>query len=76
MKNSDSIVNNLLHAWPSPYVARSKVETFYGGIVSAKTLANADSQGIGPKNKFYFGTRKVFYLASDLAEWIILNVTE
>lgn len=66
----------LITFWPSPYVARSEVAKFSGGIVSAKTLANADSLGTGPKNKFYFGKRKVFYLASELAEWIFSRVTQ
>lgn len=65
----------LLEAWSSPYVARSQVEKFSGGIISPKTLANADSLGIGPKTKFCFGKRKVFYLASELAEWIFSRVT-
>lgn len=70
----NTYIKQLQDSWPSPYVARSQVEKFSGGIISPKTLANADSLGIGPK-KFYFGKRKVFYLASELAEWIFSRVT-
>lgn len=73
MKNYET---KLVDSWPSAYVARTEVEKFSGGIVRPKTLANADSLGIGPKNKFCFGTRKVFYLASELEEWIFSRVTQ
>lgn len=65
----------LSETWSSPFVSRTEVSQFSGGIVSPKTLANADSEGIGPQNKYYLGKRKVFYLATDLAEWIASRIT-
>jgi hypothetical protein len=32
----------LLEKWPSPYVARSEVEKFSGGILKARTVANLE----------------------------------
>lgn len=73
--STHSMIEKLLCSWSSPYVSRNEVYRFSGGIVSPKTLANADSEGNGPQNKYYFGKRKVFYLATDLAEWIAARVT-
>ncbi len=66
----DVIYNRLLQTWLSPFVARSEVHTFSGGLISPKTLANADSENNGPQEKFYFGKRKVFYSKESLAKWI------
>ena len=57
----------LLENWPSPCVARTEVEKFSGGILRARTLANLDSQGKGPKGRFRVG-RKVVYTAIGLVE--------
>jgi hypothetical protein len=57
----------LLEKWPSPYVARSEVERFSGGILKSRTLANLDSQGKGPKGRFRVG-KKVAYPALSVVE--------
>lgn len=75
MKDNNLIVDKLTQSWISPYVSRTEVSKFSGGIVSPKTLANADSEGNGPQNKYYFGKRKVFYPKIDLANWIAARVT-
>ena len=59
----------LLENWPSPYVARTEVEKFSGGILKARTLANLDSQGKGPRGRFRVG-RKVAYPAASLVEFM------
>ncbi|HNQ85700.1 MAG TPA: hypothetical protein PKJ72_07275 [Deltaproteobacteria bacterium] len=59
----------LLEKWPSPYVARSEVEKFSGGILKARTVANLDSQGKGPKVRFRVG-KKVVYTAISLIEFM------
>lgn len=52
-----------------PTIARKNVSKLLGGIVSAKTLANLDSIGKGPKRKFKIG-KTVCYYTTDLLEWI------
>jgi hypothetical protein len=51
-----------------PVIARSAVETFLGGVISQKHLANLDSLGQGPP-RFRVG-RKVVYRTDDLLEWL------
>lgn len=59
----------LLNKLP-PVVARKDVERQLGGVVSMKTLANADSSGKGPLGAYMVG-RSVVYPAESLVRWII-----
>ena len=59
---------SLAEKWPSSIVARSEVGKFTGGLVRPKTLANAESLGIGP-HSYRFG-KKCYYLADDLITWM------
>lgn len=60
--------SELARRWPSTVVARSEVAKFTGGLVRPKTLANAESLGIGPRS-YRFG-KKIFYHANDLITWM------
>lgn len=61
----------LIHKWPSPLVARDQriLDQFAGGLLNARTLANADSAGTGPRGKLRIG-RKVAYPVDSLVEWM------
>lgn len=59
----------LADAWPSPAVARSEVAKFSGGVLDPRTMANHDSAGTGPKNRFRVG-KKVVYWVKDLIAWM------
>ena len=59
----------LLNKLP-PVIAREDVESQIGGVISMKTLANADSSGKGPMGAFRVG-RKVVYPTEALVSWII-----
>ena len=59
----------LFEKWPSPLVARSEVSRFSGGTLNAKTMANHDSAGTGPRGRVRIG-RKVAYPISSLIEWL------
>lgn len=61
-------LNYLLPQLP-PVVARKKIPRIFGGAVSVGTLANADSKGKGPRNRFYIG-RTVVYPTVFLLEWL------
>jgi len=51
-----------------PLISRDHVEDYLGGVITAKTLANLDSEGKGPK-LMRIG-RKVAYMTADLLEWL------
>ncbi len=58
----------MVEAWNGgPYVPRSQVDKFSGGILHPKTLANLDSQGEGPERVRY--GRKIYYPVEKLAHW-------
>jgi len=58
------IIEEMAAAWPSPVVARKKVEAFSGGAISGKTLANVDSQGKGPEGSFVLCGQRVYPVTS------------
>lgn len=51
-----------------PIISRDHVSEILGGVISAKTLANLDSEGKGPK-RIRVG-RKVIYLTDDFLKWL------
>jgi len=51
-----------------PIISRDHVGELLGGVISAKTMANLDSLGEGPKRMRIGG--KVAYLTEDLLEWL------
>lgn len=55
-----------------PVVARKNVEQFLGGIVTTKTLANADSKGEGPAVAYAVG-RSIVYRREALVDWLMRN---
>ena len=58
----------LAESWGAPIVARTDVGKFSGGILHPRTMANLDSQGIGP-NKILIGAR-VAYDVNELIKWM------
>lgn len=52
-----------------PTMARTDAPRLLGGLVSSKTLANADSNGTGPQGRFKLG-RKVGYQTHLLLAWL------
>ena len=66
---------SLKDSWASSFVAREKVGIFSGGILHPRTLANADSAGIGPKEKIRVG-RKIAYPVDALIAWLEAKVVE
>jgi hypothetical protein len=62
-------LQKLVRQWGSPFVARTEVERFSGGILSAKYLANLDSLNSGPPGRIRIG-RKVAYDVEKLVQWM------
>lgn len=65
----DEIYYHMAKRWPSSIVARAEVKNFTGGAISPKTVANADSQRKGPKNRLIIG-RRVCYPVQDFINWL------
>jgi hypothetical protein len=59
----------MMEKWPSPFVARSEVGKFTGGIVSPGYLANLDCKGEGPRGRLRIG-RKIAYPVNEFVQWL------
>ncbi len=55
-----------------PFIARADVERHLGGMVSGKTLSNADARGEGPEVAYAVG-RKIVYSREALLLWLSRN---
>lgn len=63
------VFQEMMDRWPSPVVARTQIERFTGGLLTAKYLANLDCQpGQGPA-RVVCG-RKVGYPVRELVQWL------
>ena len=64
-------LTTLADNWSSPLVARTQqqLDKFSGGILNARSLANADCLGTGPKGRVRIG-RKVAYPVNSLISWM------
>jgi hypothetical protein len=63
------IFQQMVDRWESAVVARTQIEKFSGGMMSAKYMANLDSMGIGCPGKIHCG-RKVAYSTQSLGDWL------
>jgi hypothetical protein len=66
---------DLVERWPSAFVSRTDAKTFSGGVLTSKSLANHDSAGTGPAERFRIG-RKICYPTVALAEWMRSRAAE
>lgn len=62
------LLENLRERLPE-FFTRKLVAEYFGEFISAKYLANLDSQQKGPK-AYRFGGRKVVYGRDDFLEWL------
>lgn len=64
-------LHELADSWHAPYVLRDQgiLDKFSGGLLNARTLANHDSRGTGPKGKFRVGNR-IAYPVNELVKWL------
>lgn len=67
-KMSKDIFQEMADRWGSELVARTQIERFTGGLLSAKYLANLDSDGTGPV-RVKCG-RKIGYPIKSLVAWL------
>ena len=66
------IVGLLSESLPS-IIARKDVAKLTFGLVSAKTMANRDSLGTGPKNRFKIG-KEVWYHKQQFIDFIVEHI--
>lgn len=57
---SETFLEELRAKWPSTIVSRSHFDRFSGYAISGKTIANLESEGKGPKNKFFVGGKAAY----------------
>lgn len=63
------VLKEMADKWDSPIVARGEIRRFTGGVISPKSLANLDSQGVGPEGAFRIGCKVVYPVAS-VVTWL------
>jgi len=68
-EQKSQIIISMADHWQSPYVARTQIERFTGGIMTSKYMANLDSQGLGPKGRIRVG-RKIAYPVNEFIHWL------
>lgn len=69
-KNIQFDLGELRKNWRDPIVPRKAAEIASCGLICAKSMANLDSQGRGPKNAFRIGKQTV-YPAEDFFDWLV-----
>ena len=69
MKVKEIDLSSLGQKWSSAYVTRNKVEEFTGGMITAGSIANFDSKGNGPEERFIIN-RKTAYPVGSLIQWL------
>ncbi len=70
----EEMLRQIAEEWPSSIIARKDVPKLTGGMISANTLRNRDSQGTGPEGKFQLG-KQVGYPVDRLIDWLFNNYT-
>jgi len=67
--NSLNPAENILKRCPGPVISREVAAHISGGLVTAKSLANLDSLGVGVPGRLRCG-RKIGYPAENFARWL------
>lgn len=73
MNTQDNPILALLAESLPPILARKHVAKLTFGLVSPKTMANHDSLGTGPKNRFKMG-KEVWYHKKHFIDFIMAHV--
>lgn len=65
----ETTLKSMQEKWKSPIVARTEIGVFSGGLLKEKSMANADSLGVGVAGRFRVG-RKVVYPVAEVIKWL------
>ena len=69
-KSRKDVFDEMADKWPSTIVERSSVKQFTGGLVTRRSIANADSKGEGPSEIIRQGNNRVAYPIRALVPWL------
>ena len=67
-------LSKMFKDWTAPFVPRTEVSHFSGGLLNGKTMANHDSLGTGPAGRLKIG-RKIAYEKNSLIAWLESRAT-
>ena len=67
--DSRTITSQIISRSSRPVVSRVEAARLSGGLVTPKTLANLDSQGLGPGARVRYG-KKIGYPVEEFARWL------
>ena len=73
MTTQENPIVGLLSQSLPPIIARKDVAKLTFGLVSAKTMANRDSLGTGPKKRFKMG-KEVWYHKQQFIDFIVEHI--
>jgi len=65
----ESIFQELASNWPSPWVARTEIKNFTGGMLSERYAANLDCSGRGIAGRVRVG-RKICYPVKEVIRFL------
>lgn len=72
MDKTEIFIQQLEAALPL-VIARKEIRKLTGGLIAPHTLANADSQGVGPTVKVRIG-KHVGYTRESFIEWLRIRI--
>lgn len=72
--NHTDVYEAMIARWPSSVVARRQVGEFTGGLITPKSLANADCLGQGPAERLEICGR-IGYPVDAFVEWLRSRTT-
>lgn len=67
--NLELYLKQIQEDWPSPFIARCKIQEFTKGMYKMTTLNNYDAKGKGITPKYKINER-IFYKVVDVVNWL------
>lgn len=68
-ENLELYLKQIQEDWPSPFVARCKIQEFTKGMYKTISFRSFDARKCGIANKYALGT-KIFYTVKDVIDWL------
>lgn len=70
-ERKEKLAEIFVRSWRGPVVPRSEVGRFSCGLLHPRTMANRDSDGTGISTRIRIHGKRVAYLASDVARYLV-----
>lgn len=68
-ENLELYLKQIQEDWPSPFVARCKIQEFTKGMYKIGTFNSYDAKGKGIATKYKLNER-IFYKVADVVDWL------